>query len=173
MGPDRTQAGRPGFGVKSVVRPAEEASQGEGAVSNQRRGTGAPIQDQVRAEHRRLYQLLLDVRMAFEQGAGAAGVRQTFAALRRELEGHFDQEDRLYYAPLGEHHPELKRTFDAFAAEHVRLCGELAAITEQIERGDLEGASPAVLAMALIFERHESEEEEVLRRLDLLSADDD
>jgi hypothetical protein len=110
--------------------------------------------------------------MAFEE-AGAEGVRQAFATLRRELEGHFEQEDRHYYPPVCERHPELKRTFDAFAAEHGRLRDKLAAIAEQLERGHLESASPAVLRMALTFERHESEEEEVLRRLDLLGADDD
>jgi len=142
-------------------------------VSNQSRGTGEPIQDRVRAEHRRLYQLLRDVRMAFDAGADAKGVHRAFTALRRELEGHFDQEDRLYYAPIGARHPELKRTFDGFSAEHGRLRRELAAIGEQLERGDLEGASPALLKTALVFERHESEEEEALRHLDRLTTDDD
>jgi hypothetical protein len=111
--------------------------------------------------------------MAFDEDAGAERVRQAFAALRREFEGHFDQEDHRYYPQLGERHPELKRTFDAFAAEHGRLRATLAELTEQIERGDLEGVSPALLRMALVFERHESEEEETLRRLDRLTSDDD
>jgi len=136
------------------------------------RRAGGQIPEQVRAEHRRLYELLRDVRDAFHEGDGAAGVREAFAVLRRELESHFDQEDRFYYVPIAEHHPELKPTFDAFSAEHGRLRGELAALAEQLERGDLEGASPAVLEMALAFERHESEEEDVLRQLDPLGDDD-
>jgi len=141
-------------------------------MSDAKRAAGRPVREQVRAEHRRLYGLLRDVRDAFYAEDGGVSVREAFAGLRRELESHFDQEDRFYYAPIAEHHPELKPTFDAFAAEHVRLRRELAALTEQLDRGDLEGASPAVLEMALGFERHESEEEEVLRHLDPLLGED-
>jgi hypothetical protein len=132
------------------------------------RGAESPVQDQVRAEHRRLYGLLLEVRQAFDRGDDVAGVVDAFARLRREFEGHFDQEDGAYYGPIADRHPELKPTFDAFAEEHGGFRSELAAIAERLDRGDLEGASPAVLEMALAFERHESAEEDVLRRLDHL-----
>jgi hypothetical protein len=128
-------------------------------------------QEQVRAEHRRLYGLLRDVREAFDRGDEATVVGDTFAVLRREFEGHFDQEDRVYYVPIAEHHPELKPTFDAFAGAHAGFRRELAAITERLERGDLAGASPAVVELALAFEQHETEEEDVLRRLDHLTGD--
>jgi len=127
-----------------------------------------PIPDQVRVEHRRLYGLLLQVREAFYRGEDAAGVGEAFAVLRREFEAHFDQEDRFYYVPLAERHPELKPTFDDFAEAHGHLRRMLVGISEQLERGDVEGASPAVLKMALAFEQHESEEEDVLRGLDPL-----
>jgi iron-sulfur cluster repair protein YtfE (RIC family) len=137
-----------------------------------KRGAEEPIQEQVRAEHRRMYGLLRDVREAFQHPDHPAGVRDTFAVLRREFEDHFDQEDRVYYRPIAEQHPELKPTLDAFSEEHGRLRRELAAIGERLDRGDLEGASPAVLEMALAFERHESAEEEFLLRLDPFSTDD-
>lgn len=135
-----------------------------------KQGVEEPIQDQVRAEHRRLYGLLLEVRESFHRGDDASGVGEAFASLRREFEAHFAEEDRSYYRPMGERHPELKASFDAFAREHGHFRRELAAIAEQIERGDLEGASPAVLRMALAFEEHESAEEDVLRRLDELGG---
>jgi hypothetical protein len=79
---------------------------------------------------------------AFDRGDDASGAADAFAVLRREFEAHFDQEDRVYYVPIAEHHPELKPTFDAFAQVHAGFRRELAAIAEQLERGDLEGASP-------------------------------
>jgi hypothetical protein len=99
-------------------------------------------------------------------------VGEVFALLRREFETHFEQEDRVYYVAMGERHPELKPTFDAFSQAHRRLRRELAAIGEQIDRGDLGAASPALLEMALAFEQHESEEEDVLRSLDPLDEED-
>lgn len=137
-----------------------------------KRGAEEPIQDQMRADHRRMYALLFQVREAFQRVDDPTGVSKAFAALRREFESHFDQEDRVYYAPIAEAHPELKPTLDSFTEEHGHLRRELAAISEQLDRGDLEGASPAVLEMALAFERHESAEGDVLLRLRPLSVDD-
>ena len=135
-------------------------------MSDPMREMEEPIQGKVRAEHRRIYDLLRQLREAFHRGDDEAGVVDAFTRLRQELELHFDQEDRAYYQPLAREHPELKPSFDDFAEEHVRFRRELAAIAEQLDGGKLEDASSSVVEMAIAFERHETDEEELLRRLD-------
>jgi len=137
-------------------------------MSDRSRGPEAPVQDGVRSDHRRLYGLLREAREAFDRGDDAPRVAEAFASLRRELEHHFEHEDGDWYGPLGDRHPELKSALDGFAREHGHFRRELAAIAEQIGRGDLTEASPALLRMALAFERHETAEEDLLRGLDLV-----
>ena len=79
---------------------------------------------------------------------------------------HFEQEDRLHYAPIGSLRPDLEPQVRAIAEAHRAFRGELAAIRGEVERGELPPARRRIRAFAEAFGRHEAMEEGLLQRID-------
>ncbi|MBW2316387.1 MAG: hemerythrin domain-containing protein [Deltaproteobacteria bacterium] len=124
------------------------------------------VEQAVRTAHRRLEELFTYAVQAFEESEDIEAVRDAFAALREELDVHFDQEDRLYYSTIGSLRPSLKPRLRAFAEGHLRFRLDLATIAEHLERADLEAAGRAFQDLTSQFTQHERSEERLLKSLD-------
>ena len=135
------------------------------------RRTGESVEDAVRAQHRRLEELFAEVAQAFQRPEDVEEIRDVFAALHEELDVHFDQEDRLYYATIGTLRPDLRPDLEAFAEGHRGFRLELAALADQLGRGDVASARSGFASLHSSFEQHEQAEESVLERLDRGAAE--
>jgi iron-sulfur cluster repair protein YtfE (RIC family) len=124
------------------------------------------VEDTVRAEHRQLDGAFAEVHGALAEPADLETVRDAFASLREQLEIHFDQEDRLYYATIAGLRPDLKPEFETFTRGHERFRSELASLAQLLDEAHLEDAREAFLALARGFREHEQAEEKVLDRID-------
>ena len=133
--------------------------------------TGKAVEHAVRAEHRRLDELFAEVAEAFQEPEDVEEIRDVFAALHEELDVHFDQEDRLYYATIGALRPDLKPELEAFAEGHRGFRLELAALADQLGRGDVASARSGFESLRTSFEQHEIAEENVLERVDRGTAE--
>ena len=127
-------------------------------------GTGEAVEHAVRTEHRRLEELFAEVQQALQEPGDVEDTLDTFAALREEIEVHFDQEDHLYYASIGALRPDLKPELEAFAEGHRGFRLELESIAGQLERRDLEAVRRAFATLRSYFEQHEHAEERVIAR---------
>lgn len=130
------------------------------------RQTGEGVQQVVRGEHHRLGEMFVEVERIFGAASPVETMREAFAILSEQLDVHFEQEERLYYASIGALRPDLKPAIHTISEDHRRFRLELAAIADQLERGDLEGAEHGFEALATGFRRHEAMEEALLRRVD-------
>jgi hemerythrin len=136
----------------------------------ERRTTEGKLVQEVRAEHRRLDQVFAELGRALREGGDLDALRDDFAALAEQVDVHFEQEDRLYYASIGALRPELKPEIEAIALAHDRFRLELSRISDQLERAALERARLAFAQLVGAFEQHEAAEESLLRRLDRETA---
>jgi hypothetical protein len=124
------------------------------------------VRQAVRGEHRDLGELFLDVGRVFREPGDLEETRDSFAALSEMLDVHFEQEDRLYYASIGALRPDLKPEIRAISEAHRHFRLELAAIADQLERGDLDSARRSFIALEARFRRHEAMEEILIRDVD-------
>lgn len=124
------------------------------------------VETAVALAHRRLEELFRGVTEAFDEPRDIETTRDSFAALRRELDVHFDQEDSLYYATIGSLRPHLKRRLQSFAEGHRGFRLDLEVIAGHLERGDGEAAARAFADLVSEFMHHEQAEESLLRSLD-------
>lgn len=127
---------------------------------------GDGVRHQVRSEHRRLDELFVEVAAVFAPPGVAEEMRDAFALLSEAIDVHFEQEERLYYASIGALRPDLKPEIVAIADAHRRFRLELAAIADQLERGDLAGARRGFEELASSFQQHEGVEERLLHRVE-------
>ena len=117
--------------------------------------------------HRRLDALFVELEASFAKLAEAPeAVRAAFAALSEQLDVHFEQEDRLYHPSVGTLCPELEPQIRAISDAHRSFRLELAAIGDQLARGELSPARSRVAALAEAFQRHEAREESLLQRVE-------
>lgn len=140
-------------------------------MGHENEGAGSVVQQVVRGEHRRVDDLLVEVGRVFGNPGDADGLRDAFAALSEQMDVHFEQEDRLYYASIGALRPDLKPRIVAISESHRRFRLELAAIGDQLERGDLAAARRSFAALATGFQQHEAVEEELLHRVEQASRE--
>ncbi len=127
---------------------------------------GGAVRQAVQAEHRNLDDLFADVGRIFGELGDLEEMRDAFAALSEMLDVHFEQEDRLYYASIGALRPDLKAEISAISAAHRQFRLELAAIGDQLERGDQATARRSFVALEARFKRHEAMEETLMRHVD-------
>lgn len=132
---------------------------------SQSRG-GDSVGQTVRSEHRRLDELFVEVISVFAPPGVAEEMRDAFAALSEALDLHFEQEDRLYYASIGALRPDLKPDIVAISEAHRGFRLALAAIADQLERGNLAAARRSFAAMTRAFQHHEALEEQLLHRVE-------
>jgi hypothetical protein len=128
--------------------------------------TGGVVQQVVRGEHYRLGEMFVEVGRIFGAASAVETVREAFSILSEQLDVHFEQEERLYYASIGALRQDLKPAILTISEDHRRFRLELAAIADQLERGDVEGAAHGFEALTTGFRRHEAMEEALLRRVD-------
>jgi hypothetical protein len=128
------------------------------------RGDG--VRQAVQSEHRRLDELFVEVGAVFAPPGAEEEMRDAFAALSEAIDVHFEQEERLYYASIGALRPELKSDIVAISDAHRRFRLELAAIADQLERGNLADARRGFDALARAFQQHEADEEQLLHRVE-------
>jgi hypothetical protein len=131
------------------------------------------VREAVSREHRQLDALFDEVLAAFAAcREDPEAVRDAFAALREQLDVHFEQEDRLYYASIGALRPDLSAEIRAISEAHQGFRRESAAIREELERDEVSAARGRVAAFAEAFRRHEAMEHSLLERIeaDLLRA---
>jgi len=129
-------------------------------------GTGEAVGDAIRADHRQLEGAFDEVRRALGEASDLESTRDAFAALREQIEIHFDQEDRLYYNTIAGLRPDLKPELDAFTRGHEGFRQELAALASHLDQGRLEEARPVFASLDRSFREHERAEERVLDRID-------
>jgi hypothetical protein len=130
------------------------------------RGGDGGVQQKVRSEHRRLDELFVEVGAVFAPSGGAEEMRDAFSALSEAIDLHFEQEERLYYASIGALRPDVKPEIAAISEAHRRFRLTLAAIGDQLERGDLAGARRGFTVLASAFQDHEAVEEHLLHRVE-------
>jgi hypothetical protein len=130
------------------------------------RDTSSGIIEHVRVDHVRLDDLFAELRDALADGAGAPEVGELFARLRRTLELHLVQEDRVYYPSLRGLRPEHRRMLDAFCAAHDEFRAELGDMATALAGAAAADLERRVDAMARRFVMHESAEELLLERID-------
>ena len=121
--------------------------------------------DLIAAEHRKLDTLCEGMRAALRSG-DEAQVRDAFARLRRSVEAHFDQEDRLYYPAIRALKPERKELLYGFVEAHAQFRGRFGEIASGFESDDLEHVRRGFEAFADAFAHHEVHEEELLQSLE-------
>jgi hemerythrin len=128
------------------------------------------VEQEVRAEHRRLDEVFAEMGRTFRESADLEEVRDAFAALAEQLDVHFEQEDRLYYVTIGALRPEFKPDIEAIALAHGRFRLQMSKITELLDRADLDAARRTFAQFVANFERHEAAEEQLLGRVDRETA---
>ena len=92
--------------------------------------------------------------------------RDAYAALAEQVDLHFEQEERLYYAPIAALRRELEPQIRAIFEAHGAFRQELALIGGQLERGDAAGARLRIAPFAEAFQRHEAREESLLEQVE-------
>lgn len=122
--------------------------------------------ERVRAEHLRLDEMFVEVTSVLGQSTDLEEVRDSFAALAEQVDVHFEQEDRLYYATIAALRPELKSDVEAIALSHRFFRAAFAEIGDLLARDDLEGARQAFTRLTREFEQHEASEERLLKRVE-------
>ena len=135
-------------------------------MDDETRATEDALHGIVSEEHRRIDDLFAEVEASFAEPCDPDAVRDAFAALSESLDVHFEQEDRLYYASVGTLRPDLAPQVRAISDAHRGFRLELAAIHDQLERGELSLARSRLAALAAGFRRHEASEEALLQRVD-------
>lgn len=135
-------------------------------MGDDERGRGDALRAIVSREHRRLDDLFREVEASFADLGDPDALRDAFAALSEELEVHFDQEDRLYYAPVAALRPETAPQIRAISDAHRSFRGELADIRDSLGRGELAPVRRRIAALAEAFHRHEALEEQLLQRIE-------
>ncbi len=123
------------------------------------------LEGRIAAEHERLQPLFAAAHRALS-GDAASPALSALAELRRELETHTAQEDRLYYPALWSLCPEHQTRLRRFIQEHERFRSRLAEITHFVTEHQLAAASDAFSTFARSFATHEVYEEELLRSID-------
>lgn len=97
------------------------------------------------AQHRELHDLLVEVRGAFDQPAGAvarAAVAGRLGVLRQHLARHFEQEERGGFMEESLcRMPRLARAARGVLAEHPALLSELDGLLERLAARDNDGES--------------------------------
>ncbi len=123
------------------------------------------LEGRISAEHERLEPLFAAAHRALAGEATDPALR-ALADLRREIETHTAQEDRLYYPALWSLCPEHQERLRRFIQEHERFRGRLAEITRFVTQHELAAAADAFSTFARSFATHEVYEEELLRAID-------
>lgn len=124
------------------------------------------MQQAVQSEHRHLDELFAEVGRILAGGGDPDERQDAFTGLSEQIDLHLEQEDRLYHASIGVLRPDLEPALQTISEAHRRFRLELAAIADQLERGDLEGARRGFGAFAIRFRHHEALEEDLLHRVD-------
>jgi hypothetical protein len=128
---------------------------------------GDAPRESVSRDHRRLDDLLGEVAATFaERRDDPDALRDAFAALCEQIDVHFEQEDRLYYAPIGALRPELEPEIRAILEAHRGFRLEIAAIGDRLECEDVAAALRQLVAFGEGFRRHEAMEEALLARVE-------
>jgi hypothetical protein len=120
-------------------------------------------------QHRRLDALFDGARATLRRG-DAPAARRALDDLRLALDAHFEQEDRLYYPPIGALRPEHRGAVTRFGEAHARFRAHLETIVRALDSPPLERAERAFEDFAEAFARHEQREEELLRSLESEAA---
>jgi hypothetical protein len=135
-------------------------------MSDETRDTEHALHGIVSREHRQLDDLFGELEASFANRGDPDAVRDAFAALSEQLEVHFEQEDRLYFASIGALCPELAPQVRAIADAHRGFRRELAAIRQALDLCELALARGRIAELADGFRRHEAREEALLQRVD-------
>ena len=135
-------------------------------MSDDERASGDARRAVVSREHRRLDELFSEVEASFAAHADPDAVRDAFAALCEQLDVHFEQEDRLYYATVGTLRPELAPQIRSISDAHRSFRSEIGAIRDLLERTELPAARQRISALVEAFRRHEAMEETLLERIE-------
>ena len=136
-------------------------------MSDEAGEAGGEVHGVVSREHRHLDDLFSEVEASFAGlGGDPDAVRDAFAALTEQLDVHFEQEERLYYASVGALRPEFEPEIRAISEAHRSFRGQIAAIGDQLERDDLSSARRRIGALAEGFRLHEAIEESLLQRIE-------
>jgi len=135
-------------------------------LPDQTKPTGNSAEQVVRAEHRRLDERFAEAARILEEPVELEEARDAFAALAEQVDVHFEQEDRLYYATIAALRPELRRDVEAIGMAHRRFRLQLAEIGGQLASADLEAARRTFAHLSRAFEQHEAAEESLLERVD-------
>ena len=135
-------------------------------MRDERREPRNAVEQVVRGEHRRIGGQFVDVARAFEQPDERDALREAFTALCEQLDVHFEQEERLYYASIGALRPDVAPEIRAISSAHAHFRLQLAAIADQLRRGEIRAAHQGFSTLAADFHQHEALEEKLLQRID-------
>jgi hypothetical protein len=120
----------------------------------------------IRAEHDRLDDWFAEVEEILRESTDPEELRESFSGLFAAIDVHFDQEDRLYYATIAALRPELARDVAAIGDGHRRFRLQLAAIADQLVRGELAAARLGFAQLGQGFAEHEAAEERLLEQVE-------
>lgn len=121
------------------------------------------MREEILEQHRRLDGLLGGVRAALARTLPEVG--HALAELEEALAAHFEQEDRLYYPPIGSLRPEHRASVQRFASDHRRFLDRLEALADRIRRQAVAEAAREFETFAADFVGHEAGEEALLAAL--------
>ena len=132
---------------------------------------GNTVKTEILVQHRRLNSLLEEVRVAFQAGDAGESTRESFSQLRKALETHFEQEDRLYHPAIWSLRPKQKPALQACVRAHEGFRSLLRDIAELLESNEMTRTAQTFDLFAQGFERREAAEEAILAEVDREMAD--
>jgi hypothetical protein len=119
-------------------------------------------QRMIATQHRRIDSMIAEVQGALREGEPPARVAEAFDRVRRAIESHMADEDRLYRPALPDLRPDRRAALRASLEAHPWLADWMAGIAQRLAANDVTGLADELAALAHACDAHEAAEERVL-----------